>query len=295
MSGPLLAIRGKLERMTDAGFTAATYNILADAYVRPDRYPFSSSEALAPGPRRALLLARIAALDVDLLCLQEVEPAAHAAIADRLGDAYIALHAPRHRRPDGASLFLRRARLDLDHHETLHYTARGSDDQLALIAHLRLGPRRLIVANTHLQWCRDDTPTDSHVGRAQLLELLARRTPDDPTWLIAGDLNATSQSCVLRSAADHGLALGAAKQRPWDTCNANRRPRKLDYLLYTSGHLDPHPDPLAALRRDTPMPSLVEPSDHLPLRIRFDLVAWSGAAQNGDISTTSSVISTARS
>ena len=95
------------------------------------------------------------------------------------------------------------------------------------------------------------------------------------TRLIAGDLNATSQSCVLQAAIDHGMALGAAKQRPWDTCNANRRPRKLDYLLYTRGHLDPRADALPPLRRDTPMPSLVEPSDHLPLRIRFDLVAAS--------------------
>ena len=264
--------------MTDTrtgGFTAATYNILADAYVRPDRYPLCPPAALDPGPRRALLLRRIAALDVDLLCLQEVEPAAHAAIADRLGDEYLALHAPRRRRPDGASLFLRRAALQLDDHETLHYSAPGSDDQLALIAHLRLGPRRLLVANTHLQWCRDDTPADAHVGRAQLLELLARDHHDDATRLIAGDLNATSQSCVLQAALDHGMALGAAKQRPWDTCNANRRPRKLDYLLYTRGHLDPRADALPPLRRDTPMPSLVEPSDHLPLRIRFDLVAAS--------------------
>lgn len=87
--------------------------------------------------------------------------------------------------------------------------------------------------------------------------------------LLAGDLNATSQSPALLAAKERGLALGAAKQRPWDSCNANRRPRKLDYLLYSAGRLDPHPDPLPPLRRDTPMPSLVEPSDHLPLRIEL--------------------------
>ncbi|MBL8968955.1 MAG: endonuclease/exonuclease/phosphatase family protein [Myxococcales bacterium] len=252
-------------------FTAATYNVLADAYVRPDRYPLSPPAALAPGPRRALLLARIAALDVDLLCLQEVEPAAHAAIADRLGAAWLALHAPRPRRPDGASLFLRRASVQLDHHETLHYTAPNSDDQIALIAHLRLGPHALVVACTHLQWCRDDTHPDNHTGRAQLIELLDRldRLPPTSIKLIAGDLNATSQSPVLHAARDRGLALGAATQRPWDTCNANRRPRKLDYLLHSAGRLDASPDPLPPLARDTPMPSLREPSDHLPLRIRF--------------------------
>lgn len=252
-------------------FTAATYNVLADAYVRPDRYPLSPPAALAPGPRRQLLLARIAALDVDLLCLQEVAPAAHADIAARLGDAYLPLHAPRRRRPDGASLFLRRSRFHLVHHETLHYSAPGSDDQLALVAALHLDHTPLLVACTHLQWCSDDTPAHAHTGRAQLVELLDhldRQTPD-AIKLIAGDLNATSQSPVLQAALARGLALGAAKQRPWDTCNANRRPRKLDYLLHSAGRLVPDPDPLPPLQRDTPMPSLTEPSDHLPLRIRF--------------------------
>lgn len=257
--------------MIASEFSAATYNILADAYVRPDRYPLSPAAALDPGPRRRLLLDRIAALDVDLLCLQEVEPAAHAAIAERLGDDYLAVHAPRRRRPDGASLFLRRDRFTLTRHDTLHYTSRGSDDQLALIAELTLGTHHLQVACTHLQWCRDDTPAEAHIGRAQLCELLDHLAPAD-TRLIAGDLNATSQSPVLRAASERGLALGAAKQRPWDTCNANRRPRKLDYLLHSQG-LDPHPSPLPPLQRDTPMPSLHEPSDHLPLRITFRFAA----------------------
>ena len=255
--------------MIASEFSAATYNILADAYVRPDRYPLSPPAALVPAPRRQLLLARIAALDVDLLCLQEVEPAAHAAIAERLGDAYLGVHAPRRRRPDGASVFLRRDRFALARHDTLHYTSRGSDDQLALIAELTLGTHRLQVACTHLQWCRDDTPAEAHVGRAQMSELLDHLPPAD-TRLIAGDLNATSQSPVIRVACQRGLALGAAKQRPWDTCNANRRPRKLDYLLH-SPDLDPRPDPLPPLHRDTAMPSLHEPSDHLPLRITFRL------------------------
>lgn len=254
--------------MIDLEFSAATYNVLADAYVRPDRYPLSPPAALASGPRRQLLLARIAALDVDLLCLQEVEAAAHAAIAATLGDAWLGLYAARPRRPDGASLFVRRERLTLQGHETLHYRSPGSDDQLALIARLRLGPHALQIACTHLQWCRDDTPADAHTGRAQLLELIDHLGTGSSETIIAGDLNATSQSPVIQAARDRGLALGAATQRPWDTCNANRRPRKLDYLLHTAG-LRPHPHPLPRLQRDTPMPSLTEPSDHLPLRVDF--------------------------
>ncbi len=95
--------------MTNTRFSVATYNVLANAYVKPDRYRHSPPEALEPIARRERLLARIAALEVDVLCLQEVEPDAHAAIAQRLGEGYESAFAPRIGRPDGASLFARKS------------------------------------------------------------------------------------------------------------------------------------------------------------------------------------------
>jgi mRNA deadenylase 3'-5' endonuclease subunit Ccr4 len=258
--------------MTNFDFSAATYNILADAYVRPARYRGCSAESLAPGPRRRLLLDRIAALDVDLLCLQEVEPAAHQAIAERLGDAYVGVFAQRRGRPDGSSVFARRTRASLDDHAVLHYRAHQSgDDQLALLCRLRIGDRRVLIASTHLQWCPDETPLEQHIGRAQMIELLdhLHGMDDEAIWIVAGDLNATSRSSVVAAALDRGLSLSARDQRPWDTCNANRRPRKLDYLLIRVGQLEPHPDTLPRLSRDTALPSSSEPSDHLPLRVDY--------------------------
>jgi mRNA deadenylase 3'-5' endonuclease subunit Ccr4 len=258
--------------VTNFDFSAATYNILADASIRPDRYRGCLAESLAPGPRRRLLLDRIAALDVDLLMLQEVEPAAHQAIAQRLGDGYLGVFAQRRGRPDGASVFARRACVSLDRHDVLHYQAHASgDDQLALLCHLRIGSRRLLIASTHLQWCPDNTPIEQHIGRAQMIELLGHMhaTDADATWILAGDLNATSGSSVITAAIERGLMLSAKAQRPWDTCNANGRPRKLDYLLIRDGQLEPHPGTLMRLHRDTPLPSLSEPSDHLALRIDY--------------------------
>jgi endonuclease/exonuclease/phosphatase family metal-dependent hydrolase len=262
--------------MTKIRFSAATYNILADAYVRPDRYRGCTAEALAPGPRRRLLLDRIAGLDVDLLCLQEVEPDAHQAIARRLGDGYVGVYAQRRGRPDGSSLFARRACIDLDRHEVLHYQAHHRrDDQLALLSHLRIGERRALVASTHLQWCPDDTPDAEHIGRMQMIELLdhVRASDPDAIWILAGDFNATSRSGVLEPALARGLVLSTRNQRPWDTCNANNRPRKLDYLLIRAEQLEPHPGTLPRLARDTPLPSASEPSDHLPLRVEYRLLA----------------------
>lgn len=257
--------------MNELHFTAATYNVLANAYVRPQRYPDSPAAALEPVARRARLLERIAKLDVDLLGLQEVEPDAHEAIAARLGDAYLGIHAMRPGRPEGCSVFLRRSKVALLDSRVHHYAARSDDHQLALIVRVAIGDVVLAFATTHLQWCPDETSPDEHVGHRQMVELLDQLDASEQghPWLVSGDFNAISRSCVLEAALARGLAFGAAKLRPWDTCNANRRPRKLDYLLYTRERFVPNPDPLPTLRRDTPMPSLVEPSDHLPLRIAF--------------------------
>jgi hypothetical protein len=67
------------------------------------------------------------------------------------------------------------------------------------------------------------------------------------------------------------MAESCRSQRPWDTCNINGRCRKIDYLLYSEGRLEPKPGTLPQLTRTTPLPSLTEPSDHLPLAVEFRL------------------------
>ncbi|MCA9716437.1 MAG: endonuclease/exonuclease/phosphatase family protein [Myxococcales bacterium] len=254
-----------------AGFSVVTYNVLAQAYVRRDRYPRSPEHALEAGARRRRLLDRIADLDADILCLQEVEPDAHAAIAERLGDAYVALYEGKRGRPDGASVLVRRARFRVRSSRALHYEARErGDDQLALIVDCEdlVSGRALTIACTHLRWQGREVPEAEHLGRLQLLELLALR-PADATWIIAGDLNALSQSVVLEAALMRGFVLSCRAQRPWDTVNIGGRRRKLDYLLIPPQSLSPRPCSLPRLERDTPMPSRDEPSDHLPLRVEY--------------------------
>ena len=50
----------------------STYNVLADAYVRPSFYPATPSQVLVPGQRLPSLLERLHHLDSEVLCLQEV-------------------------------------------------------------------------------------------------------------------------------------------------------------------------------------------------------------------------------
>lgn len=253
-------------------FTAVTYNVLAQSYVRADRYPLSSREALDPTRRHSLLSARIEALNADLLCLQELEPAIHDELRGRLQATHHAAYVKRGERPDGVAVFARRSLLRWLGHDELHFQAhRPGDDDLALIVRLTLDDQPLLVACTHLAWQPGSTPAAEHVGYHQMLELVRHRDAEAPaaTWIFAGDFNATSQSIVLAAALEQGMDESCRSQRPWDTCAVNGRRRKLDYLLFSAGRLCPQPDVLPALSRDTAMPSLAEPSDHLPLRVDF--------------------------
>lgn len=250
-------------------FTAVTYNVLAQAYVFPDRYPLSPPEALEPARRRALLVERLRALDADLFCLQEVEPELFHELKRVLQGRFTSHLVLKLGKPEGCAVFAARARFEWLGTETLRYQrTSGSHAPLAQLVHLRVDGAPLSIANTHLTFASDSTP--DHPGVAQLEELLAKRDASPPaTWLFAGDFNALSQSQLVKLAYASGLEESCRTQRPWDTTNINGRCRKIDYLLTTTGHLSAEPAPLPALTKTTPMPSLTEPSDHLPLLVRF--------------------------
>jgi mRNA deadenylase 3'-5' endonuclease subunit Ccr4 len=257
-------------------FAAVTYNVLAQSYAYPDRYPASPPQALDAPSRRTLLLERIAGLDADLLCLQELEPAVHSDLRTSLDTTHHGGYVQRSGRPDGVAVFARRSLFGWRGQHELHYRAtRPGYDDVAVVVELELDGRPLYVASTHLTWQPDPTPPAEHIGHRQMLELLDHRdaTAPDGTWILAGDFNAGPGSVVLDSARQRGMDDGCRSQRPADTAAVNGRPRRLDYLLYSAGRLDPRPGALPDLSRDTVLPSLTEPSDHLPLRVHFSTVA----------------------
>lgn len=138
------------------------------------------------------------------------------------------------------------------------------------MAQVSIHEHTFAIASTHLAWQPERTDVAAHLGRAQLQELLNALDDFSPTpWLLAGDLNATSTSCVLALASAHGFEISARQQRPWDTTNINRKRRKLDYILAKPTQWDANPGQLPALSSDEPMPSAIHPSDHLPLAIHF--------------------------
>ncbi len=245
-----------------------SYNILADAYIKPGRYDHVPQEALDPTARRALLLKRLLAFSADVYALQEVEPTAFEAIASTLGEEYWSDLVLKKDRPEGCALFVRRA---LEPNALAPViTHFENKPQVAGVVQLRFGALSVHIANTHLRWHRPETPVDAHQGRAHLVAILERaaKSPESP-WLLAGDFNANSESQVIAAAMNEGFRLSCRSQRPWDTTNIHRRRRKLDYVLYQPKWLRPYPGILPKLDRDTPMPSSSEPSDHLPVFVEF--------------------------
>lgn len=248
--------------------TVLTWNVLADAYARPERYPLSTAADLAPGPRRARIVDHLRATDADVLCLQEVEPDLFDAVTAALPD-HRGWYGPKPGKPDGSAVWVRADR-PATHHEVLPFRAiEPGYPHVAVLVQIAVGDQRIGVASAHLRWQPPSTPPERHLGRLQLGELLDRVAELGGPWIVCGDLNATWDSPVLALARERGFDEGARSLRPWDTVNIDRRRRKLDYVLFPTGAWTPHPDPLPALAPDTPMPSPVYPSDHLPIRVTF--------------------------
>ncbi len=98
----------KLETTTRS-FRIASYNVLADSYVKSQWYPKVDPENLRWDKRKFALAERVAGLDADIVCLQEVEADAYALLAQRLGaQGYDGIYSKKGcSKPDGCAIFFR--------------------------------------------------------------------------------------------------------------------------------------------------------------------------------------------
>ena len=153
--------------------TALTWNVLADAYVRPSWFPLTDPALLVPGARQAAVLAMISDLDVDVVALQEADvalvEAARTAWSDR-----VVLWAPKGRgRPDGCLTAVRRG-LSVTSHQRVEYTdGEARSGHVAHLVTIATAVGSVTFANTHLRWSPDDAPGSVHVEQiAELVDLL---------------------------------------------------------------------------------------------------------------------------
>ena len=266
-------------RSTPLPFSLATYNILAQAYITPGRYPRTPATVLASPWRRPALARHVATLATDVVCLQEVEDETFAAVQQVLEPGgYIGHFAKKGGgKPDGCATFIRQSALTLRRVYQLRYTdglgTEPHSGHIALVMLLEYRGRALGIVNTHLQWDPPDRPRDQQRGYRQISQLLQERGHIDPTceaWIICGDLNVTSESHVVAGLRAAGFDYAHRTSGVMYTCNANARAKMIDYVFHTET-LRAQPVAVPVIDDQTPLPSFEQPSDHLALMAHF---AW---------------------
>lgn len=233
----------------------ATWNVLADAFVKPERYPGVPPRLFEPPVRRARVVARAVEANADVLCLQEVEMPLLDALAAAM-PGHERLGAPRGgRRPDGVAMFVRRSALAVGGVRALDV-----EGTVALVADLG----ELRVATVHLVWDAPDVPPAKAKGLAQIQALLPLLGA--ARGILCGDFNATASSEALRLARAAGW-LDARGGSPIATGAANGRRFALDWLLHgpelAATPVSPVRDCAVSLPDDD------EPSDHVVVAADF--------------------------
>ncbi|MSQ83241.1 MAG: endonuclease/exonuclease/phosphatase family protein [Myxococcales bacterium] len=234
----------------------ATWNVLADDYIRPQYYPTVAPQHLDPQQRWSAVVAQILAVDADVLCLQELE--AHRAVQLRteLAGAYAVNYAQKGLgKLDGCAIL---SRSDPLQHRRVEFS--DGSGHVGLLCQLQTGLGVLWVASTHLRWGQHNAP----IGRGQALELLAQ-LPNGPA-IVCGDFNATIDSQVVQPLLAAGF-VDAHCESVGHSCNSNRNPKRIDFifthLLVATG------DELPQLAPDLALPNATQASDHLVVTARI--------------------------
>ena len=258
-------------------FRLASYNVLANSYVKPQWYPNVDPEILRWDRRKFHLAERILRLDADIVCLQEVETEAYALIEQSLSSkGYDGVYAKKgFDKPDGCAIFFRPGSLRIIGNGTIYYhdSLRDAPESghLALLISFECECGVIKVATTHLRWGQEDKPPEEHVGYLQIRELINDHIKTDRkayAWIVCGDLNVKPDSSVVNELIRNGF-LDAYTGHAQATCNPNRRAKRIDYIFYTAG-LSAKPARIMEIDDLTPLPSADEPSDHLPLVADFE-------------------------
>lgn len=166
-----------------------TYNVLADVYLLPERYPDTPQAFMDFSQRTQALVAKVVSIHADVICLQEVEPTLFdtlCKVLEPLGySGWLELRGGSG--AEGCAMFHRGRSLKLNLALRFDFPElHGSQPchRLAQIAIFDAGAKPLVVANTHLQW--DPPATTRYAARSlhqvdSLLKELGSIAPETPT------------------------------------------------------------------------------------------------------------------
>ena len=248
-------------------FTFVTWNVLAPSYVRASYYPRTDARFLDPEWRAPAVVARARALHADVMCLQEVEAEMFAALRVSLAELeYVGLFAQKEKKPDGCAVFFRVSRFQLVESRRIVY--RDGSGHVAQLVTFDHEGKRVAIVNTHLKWDPADTPAALKFGFRQASEVvvaLQSERSKHAAQIVCGDLNVTPDSDVVAELRAAGFEAAHADVF---SCNSNGVAKLIDYVFFR-GDLRGEPVAPRVIDDATALPSEEEPSDHLPLAVRF--------------------------
>lgn len=251
----------------------ATYNVLADAYVRPEFYPLVDPKLFVTEARYPRIVERVAGFGTHVICLQEVDWDLHQLLTERLEPlGYRGAWAKKDGgKPDGCSTFYRAPwKLRVLTHR---FYKDGSADRKAsghvmLLTVIQNDDQRISIVNTHLKWHPPDALPEDRIGLTQARELIEMHAGLPNQRIICADFNAQPGSDILSVFHEAGYENAHPGEEP--TFNSFHdgkgpgRPMKIDHILHTAG-LTAEAHPVPTLTPETGLPNDAEPSDHLPL------------------------------
>lgn len=255
-------------------FLLGTYNILRDGYIRPEYYPRTDPADLLAVRRHPRLLQRIQQMNVDALCLQEVDELMAGFLKVHLRGTHTLFWSLGQGRPDGCMILVRKPWcIDSDSSVCIDfedgYGDRPASGRRGLLTTVTRGKKKLVIANIHLKWDDPNMPKRERLAPLEA-EHLIRSLPHSPEQIvICGDFNAEPDSDILRLFHEGGF---------WDThsattmtCNPGGRAKKVDYVLYKgSAFRTAVPIRTRTVKDDTALPSSTEASDHVDLCAKLE-------------------------
>lgn len=228
-------------------FTVATYNVQLMLDTHDDPYSFDESQPAKSKHRIKQIAMAIRQLDADVVALQEVE---NQAIVQTMVDQYLSDMRYRHvivqptnsRYGLNLGLISRRPILSITSHRLLSLKMpknmpyrRFARDLLQIRLHVS-GKKTLDLFVAHFKSQRDSAgdPHSTHWRQAEaeatlkIIRQTIEKGPDTGWVLVAGDLNATRQSSMIKH-----LLGGTRNQKPLliDVHNHLRTDQRVTYLL----------------------------------------------------------------
>lgn len=253
---------------TQSFLSVASYNVLCDAYIKPEYYPRCDPADFRPERRHPLLLQRVAGLDTDVICLQEVDEAMFDRLSRKLGPlGYRGRWLKKASdKTDGCATFVRGTSRIITRFQRTFQDGGGErpDSGYVALETVLVTPEGhgVTVVNTHLKWESSDVPANARYGLAQAREL-ARVHQSNLPVVICADFNADHDSETMQTFALAGFHNAhLAEMAP--TCFLDGELKKFDAVLCNDGFLV-HDWSTTPIDASTRLPSSVEPSDHVPI------------------------------